>query len=38
VAFAEAGTWEAAEDLERDVLTPVDRRAAVGEATPEPAR
>ena len=28
VAFAEAGTWESVDDLERDVLTPV----------PEPAR
>ena len=32
VAFAEAGTWEDAADLERDVLTPVE------EATREPAR
>jgi pyruvate dehydrogenase E1 component alpha subunit len=32
VAFAEAGTWEDVQDLERDVLTPV------GGVTAEPAR
>lgn len=37
VAFAEAGTWEDAQDLERDVLTPVGG-AAISETTPEPAR
>ena len=26
VAFAEAGTWESVEDLERDVLTPMPGR------------
>ncbi len=40
VAFAEAGTWEDAQDLERDVLTPspADKREAIEESTPEPAR
>ncbi|WP_204079503.1 pyruvate dehydrogenase (acetyl-transferring) E1 component subunit alpha [Mycobacterium riyadhense] len=40
VAYAEAGTWESIEDLERDVLTPLssDERDVIEGATPEPAR
>ena len=40
VAFAEAGTWEDAADLERDVLTPSSSEGweAIEESTREPAR
>ncbi|ULL11370.1 pyruvate dehydrogenase (acetyl-transferring) E1 component subunit alpha [Mycobacterium liflandii] len=38
VAFADAGTWEDASDLERDVLTPPDSCDATAESTWEPAR
>ena len=38
VAFAEAGTWEDAADLERDVLTPVGSYEAISEAMQEPVR
>jgi pyruvate dehydrogenase E1 component alpha subunit len=38
VAFAEAGTWEDAEDLERDVLTPADMYEAIGQTTREPVQ
>ncbi|HTQ15821.1 pyruvate dehydrogenase (acetyl-transferring) E1 component subunit alpha [Mycobacterium sp.] len=38
VAFAEAGTWEDAEDLERDVLTPAGRCDGLEEPSREKAR
>ena len=40
VAFAEAGTWEDAADLERDVLTPssVDMCKVIGQSTREPVQ
>ena len=40
VAFAEAGTWEDAADLERDVLTPssVDMCEVIGQSTREPVQ